>query len=133
MMDSIGWGVVLMLLGDFRNEITDNTYMLNHLRLNLIMLAVIFMAVLSCCFLTRYNDSLKRGKKKLMVIKLISLHLLLPLFILLFVPVFFATPLWVARAFVPDVFITVIISVALLFAGGLVKSVILFKHIKHNK
>ena len=50
-------------------------------------------------------------------------YLIPAVLILLIVPVFFATPLWVARDFVPDVFITVAVSLALLFAGGLIKAV----------
>lgn len=38
----------------------------------------------------------------------------------IFCPMFFATPLWVA-AFVPDLWFTVVLSAALLFAGGVYK------------
>lgn len=130
MMDNLGWGLVLMLLGDSPNEITDNAYVLNHLWIDLIMLLVLLAAILPWCFLPRYIHRIKRGKTISKIILLILFHLLLPLFILLLVPVFFSTPLWVAKAFVPDVFITVIISSAPLFIGGLVKSVLLYKHIK---
>lgn len=51
MMNRLGWGVVLMLLGDSANEITDNAYVLNHLWIDLIMLTILFIAILSWCFL----------------------------------------------------------------------------------
>ncbi len=132
MMDSLGWGVVLMLLGEPSNEIADNAYALKHMWIDLIMLMVIFAAILPWCFLPHYVHSIKRSKLIFRVMLLILFHLLLPFFILLLVPIFFTTPLWVARAFVPDVIITVVISSALLFIVGLVKSVILYKHIKYN-
>lgn len=58
---------------------------------------------------------------------LVLIHGVLPVFILLLVPLFFKTPLWVAQAFVPDVFITVVVSAVLLFAAGVVKGVLLFR------
>ena len=133
MMDSLGWGVVLMLLGDSPNEIPGSAYMLGHLWIDLILLTVLFAAILPWCFLPRYVHRIGCGKLSLRVMLLALFHILLPIFILLLVPVFFATPLWVAKAFVPDVFITVIISSALLFIGGFVKSIILYKHIKYNE
>lgn len=133
MMDSLGWGVVLMLLGDSANEITNNAYVLKHMWIDLIMLIILFSAILPWCFLPPYIHRTERRKISLSGMLLVLFHILLPIFILLLVPVFFATPLWVAKAFVPDVFITVIISSALLFLGGLVKSIILYKHIKYNE
>ena len=130
MMDSLGWGIVLMLLGESPNEITDNAYLLSHIRIDLIMLAVFAAAVLPSCLFPKYVNMIKRRKKLITLLFLILFHLLLPIFILLIVPIFFATPLWVAQAFVPDVFITVIISSGLLFAAGLIKCIALYKHIK---
>lgn len=124
MMDSLGWGVVLMLLGDSPNEIAGSAYRLRHLWMDLIMLTILFAAILPWCFLPRYVHRIKRRKLSLSIILLLLFHVLLPVFIVLLVPVFFATPLWVAKAFVPDVFITVMISSALLFMAGLVKSIL---------
>ncbi len=129
MMDSLGWGVVLMLLGESPNEIADNAYILNHLWIDLIMLAVLLAAILPLCCLPRYRHRTKHRKRSFSVMLLAVYHILLPVFILLLVPVFFATPLWVAKAFVPDVFITVVASSLLLFIGGLVKSIVLYKRI----
>ncbi len=118
MMDRLGWGIVLMLLGEPPNEIPGSEYPLSHLRINLVMLAVLTAAVLG----TLLPLGKKRGKACRATLFLL-IHLVLPVLILLIVPVFFATPLWVARDFVPDVFITVAVSSALLFAGGLIKAV----------
>ena len=126
MMDSLGWGVVLMLLGDSPNEIKSSDYILSHARIDLIMLFVLAAGIISLCLLPKYADRIKRTKRSSAVISLIAFHLLLPIFILMLVPIFFATPLWVAKAFVPDVFITAVASASLLFIGGFIRAKLLF-------
>ena len=133
MMDSLGWGVVLMLLGESPNEITGSEYALSHIRIDLIMSAVFAAAVLSLCLIPKYSERIKRLKRSASLMYLVLFNLLLPIFILLIVPIFFATPLWVARAFVPDVFITVVISSSLLFVSGIIKSIVLCKCVKKSK
>ena len=130
MMDSLGWGVVLMLLGDSPNEITSSDYILSHIRIDLIMLVVLAMGIVSLCLIPKYAKRIKSAKRLSAVLSLISFNLLLPILILLIVPIFFATPLWVAKAFVPDVYITVVISSALLFISGLIRGIILYKYNK---
>ena len=130
MMDSLGWGVILMLLGDSPNEIKSSDYILSHVRIDLIMLLVLALGILSLCLLSKYSNRIKNVKRASAVSLLITFNLLLPILILLLVPIIFATPLWVARAFVPDVYITVIVSSALLFIGGIFRLIIL---IKQNK
>lgn len=124
MMDSLGWGVVLMILGEQPNEISENAYLLNHLRIDLIMLAVLAVSILPLGLLPKYVKTIKKRRIFQVVISVVILHLLLPVFILFIVPLFFKTPLWVARAFVPDVYITVIVSSSLLFVGGIAKAII---------
>ncbi|MBD5459977.1 MAG: beta-lactamase family protein [Lachnospiraceae bacterium] len=132
MMDSIGWGVLLMLLGEPANGIADHSYAFKHLQIDLVLLLMLLLAILPLCFLPRYIHRTERKKLSVRITLLLLLHFLLPIFILLLVPIFFATPLWVAKAFVPDVYITVMISSALLFIGGLVKSIILYRHSRHG-
>lgn len=133
MMDSLGWGVVLMLLGLAPNEIASNAYVLNHLWIDLIMFAVLLSAILPLCLFPRYAKRAahqKFGWKTSMVTLL--LHLVLPILILLIAPVGFGTPLWVAEAFVPDVFVTVIVASTLLFAVGLAKGILLARQAKNK-
>lgn len=125
MMDHLGWGVVLMLLGDQPNEISGNAYFRNHLRIDLIMLAVLAISILPLLRLPRYVKTRKKRRIFQTIISIIIFHLFLPGLILLIVPLFFKTPLWVARAFVPDVFITVMLSSTLLFVSGIAKTIIL--------
>ena len=122
-----------MLLGESPNEIADNEYMLNHLRIDLIMLVVFAIAILPLCFLPRYQKSLKKHKTIRKVFSLVIYHLILPILILLIVPVSFQTPLWVAEAFVPDVFIIVVLSTTLLFATGIVKTIMLISYLTKAK
>lgn len=126
MMDSLGWGIVLMLLGESPNEITGNAYLLSHFRNDSIMLVILAAAVLQLCLLPKYAGVIKRRKKRVTLLLLLLVHLALPCFILLIVPVFFAAPLWVAEAFVPDVFATVVGSSALLFVGGFIRCGVLY-------
>jgi hypothetical protein len=54
---------------------------------------------------------------------LILLHLILPVLLLILLPVFLNTPLWVAKAFVPDMFTVIVVSAALLFISGIARVV----------
>ena len=126
MIDSLGWGVVLMLLGNAPNDISGNAYVLNHLWIDLIMLAVLTMAIIPLCLLPKYVKRLKRGRILTKTLSLMGFHLLLPVFLLLLAPVFFKIPLWVVQAFAPDVFLTIVVSATLLFAGGLAKGILLY-------
>lgn len=127
MMDALGWGIVLMLLGEPPNEITGGAYLLKHLLLDLVMLAVLCAALLPLCLLPRYARRAGRKKAVPLAVSLILLHGLLPVFLLLLAPVCFATPLWVVNAFVPDVHLTIVVSSILLFMGGALKGVILYR------
>ena len=132
MMDRLGWGIILMLLGESPNEITSNEYIFSHMRIDLLMLVVFIVAVSPLFLLSKYANKITHRKWPITLLLLISFHLLLPMFILLIVPIFFVTPLWVVKAFVPDIFITVVISSTLLFVSGLIKSIILYKYTKQS-
>ncbi len=125
MMDALGWGVILMLLGEEPNIISSDAYILEHLKIDLIMLAVFAASLIPVFFIAGYK---KRASQKHFIsaaLSMLIVNIIFPVFILLVVPVFFKTPLWVAKAFVPDVFITVVVSSAILFIGGIVKAAIL--------
>ncbi len=133
MMDSLGWGVVLMLSDGVPNEIAAGAYPASHARIDLIMAAVTAASVLSLCLLPKYARGIKQGKGRVSALLPVLLDWLFASFIVLLVPIFFGTPLWVARAFVPDVFITAVVSAALFFAGGLLKGVALWRDIVRKK
>lgn len=126
MMDSLGWGVVLMLLGMEPNPVSGSAYLLRHFLIDFILLAVLLAAILPLCCLHGYGRKVKNRKKGRTLASLLVCHVLAPVFLLVVIPLIFATPLWVAWAFAPDVTLTVIVSAALLFVSGVIKSVILF-------
>lgn len=121
MMDSLGWGVVLMLLGDQPNEIKSSDYILSHIRIDLIMLVVVGASFASLLLIPKYIKRFKNAKRISTKILLILSNIFWTLLVLFSVPIFFATPLWVAEAFVPDVYITVITSTLLLGVGSIIK------------
>ncbi len=121
MMDSIDWSITLMLLGMQPNEIGGWQFPLYHFLYDLLYLIIIAIAVLPFALLKLHIKRLTCGKKWLKILALVALHAVLPIFILLFPVIFLSTPLWVVCAFVPDLFIVLIISSVLLFAGGAVK------------
>lgn len=127
MFDRIDWGVALMLMGDETNLIGTNEYALRHLMYDLAYFAVFAISILPLCLIAIYKKRLLKGKFWVKILLLILLHLLLPVFILLLPQIFFATPLWVAQAFVPDMFAVIIASSVLLFSGGIVKAVLLLR------
>ncbi|MCH5197321.1 MAG: beta-lactamase family protein [Oscillospiraceae bacterium] len=124
MMDDIGWDIILMLLGESPNEIKSTEYVLSHIQIDLIMLVILTAAIASI--------KIKRRKKLQTALLFILFYLIFPIIILLLVPIFFATPLWVAKAFVPDVFITVVVSSSLLFVNGIIKSIKLIRESKNG-
>lgn len=129
MMDNLGWGMILMLLDNPPNEIAGNAYLMSHIRIDLVMMSILATAILSLCLLPKYIQRVKQGEKLMVALFPILVNLLLSVFILLLVPTFFETPLWVAKSFVPDVFITVVISSTLFFVSSLIKGMILYRHI----
>lgn len=133
MMDRIDWGVALMLMGQSPNQIGKNEYALKHLLYDLIYFVVFAISVLPICLIAIYIKRMSTGKLLIKIGLLLLLHLILPIFILLLPLMFFATPLWVVQAFVPDMFLVIIVSSCLLFIGGIIKTALLIKHKIRNK
>lgn len=129
MMDRIDWGVALMLTGDAPNEIGENEYATKHFLISLAYIVVLIISILPLCLLSVYKKRLSKGKMWKRIAVLLALHLLLPVIILL-VPTFVSTPLWVVMAFVPDLFTCIVASSCLLFIGGVVKTAMLIANRK---
>lgn len=124
MMDRIDWSVALMITGDEPNEIGKNEYAVKHFLYDMIYIIVLIISILPLCLLPIYKKHLSNGKMWKKITILVLLHVLLPIIILL-VPTFVSTPLWVVMAFVPDLFTCIIASSCLLFIGGVVKTALL--------
>ncbi len=123
-MDRIDWSIVLMLTDDKTNQIVANEYVTRHFLYNLAYFVVFAISILPLFLITLYKKRLALGKLWVKISILILLHLILPIFILLLPQLFFATPLWVVLAFVPDMFTIIVISSSL-FIGGIAKLTIL--------
>lgn len=124
MTDRIDWSVALMLMGGEPNVIGAFEYTAKHFGYDTAYIAVLVIACLPLCLLGIFIKRLSKGKVALKIIFIVLLHFALPSLLLALPQFFFATPLWVARAFVPDLFITIVLSSALLYAGGIAKSAI---------
>ncbi|MCH5151982.1 MAG: beta-lactamase family protein [Clostridiales bacterium] len=131
LMDRIDWGVALMLMGDKPNQISSSEYVTRHLLYDFIYFVALVIAVLPLCLLRVYKNRLQVGNLPVKIVAIVSLHLLLPIFLLLLPQIAFSTPLWVVCAFVPDMFLTIIVSSTLLFVGGIIKAI--FFITKYNK
>lgn len=132
LMDRIDWSIALMLMGDSPNQIKANEYVTRHLLYDFAYFIVLAISLLPLCLITVYNKRLTKGKLPVKITLLVLLHLMLPILILLLPQMFFATPLWVVEAFVPDMFVTIIISACLLFLGGIIKTILLIANKKRN-
>ena len=113
-----------MLTDDKTNQIVANEYVTRHFLYNLAYFVVFAISILPLFLITLYKKRLALGKLWVKISILILLHLILPIFILLLPQLFFATPLWVVLAFVPDMFTIIVISSSL-FIGGIAKLTIL--------
>lgn len=125
LMDRIDWSIALMLMGDEPNQISATEYVTRHLLYDFIYFVFFVISVLPICLIGVYKKRIAKGRLTLKITVLVLLHLILPIFILLLPIMFFATPLWVVQAFVPDMFTAIIVSSCLLFIGGIVKSLLL--------
>ena len=130
LMDRIDWSIALMLMGEKPNQIGGSEYGLRHFLYDLIYFAALCVSVLPLCLIQIYQKRLKKGKLAFKITVLVLLHLLLPVFLLLLPQIVFATPLWVVCAFVPDMFTAIVVSSILLFAGGIIKSILFIKAYK---
>lgn len=125
-MDRLDWGIALMLMGEKPNEIGSNEYVSRHLLYDFAYFIVLAFAFIPLCLIRLYKKNINKGKMWLKISLTALLHIIIPLFLILLPRIFFATPLWVVQAFVPDMFFVIIISSCLLFIGGIIKSIILF-------
>ncbi len=133
-MDRIDWGVCLMLMGENPNEIKNGEYSLKHFLYNFAYLIVFIISILPICFITKIKKHFSDKAPWLKIIYLVFIHILLPVFLLLLPRIFFSTPMWVVCAFVPDIFLTLIVSSCLLFIGGAAISILwIINEIKRRK
>lgn len=123
-MDRLDWSIPMILTGMQPNEIGANEYATAHALYDLAYIAAFIISVLPLCFIELWLKRSGRAKPLLLIIIEVLIHALLPSFILALPTLFFKTPLWVVMGFVPDMFITLIVSSVLLYAAGVLKIVL---------
>ena len=125
MMDRLDWSIPLLLMGEAPNEIGESEYVLKHLGYDLLYLFVLACAVLPLLFIKRFLKPVAGNKLAVRIGLLVIVHVVCPVLLLLLSQIAFLTPLWVAKAFVPDFYLTAVLSSVLLFAGGLTKAALM--------
>ncbi len=127
--DRIGWGLILLLMEEEPEQIGAGEYFTRHLLYDLIYLFVILVAVFPLILLPVYQKRIRKGNIRGVpaMIGIAALHVGFPVFLLLLTRLFFKTPLWVVRAFVPDLYAVILLSATLLFAGGMIKFFMLMR------
>jgi len=123
-MDRLDWSVALMLMGERYNVIKPAEFGGFHTLYDLAYIIVFAISLLPLCLMGLYYKRINKGRFGTRIILLLLLHLVLPVILLLF-PLMLSTPLWVVQAFVPDLFLTLVLSACLLFSGGIVKAVLI--------
>lgn len=123
-MDRLDWSIPMILTGMQPNEIGANEYATAHALYDLAYIAVLIISVLPLCFIVFWLNRAGRAKPAVLIVIEALIHAALPSFILALPLLFFKTPLWVVMAFVPDMFMTIILSSVLLYVTGLAKVVL---------
>lgn len=129
MDDNIRKSLILMLTGNAPININEHKYLTSHLLLDSSYLVIFLVALSPLLLLKRYKRKLSVVKRNRTIIIIGILHLIFPTALILS-PYIFATPLWVVRDYVPDLFLVLVISASFLYISGVIK-VILFRKAKH--
>lgn len=124
----ISGNVALMLMGQSPITISSNAYKVRHILIDAVYLILLLIPATIVFrfkkFVLRCKDEELTLRKK---IGFLFLHLLLPVTGLLVPRLFAATPLWVVRYFVPDLFIVLILFSGLLIILGVIRIMIWIK------
>lgn len=125
LMNTISGSLVLMLLGEAPVAISGGKYMMAHLLLNSVYLVLFVMALWPLLRLKRYKVKQQTRQLSMVLLRIGLLHLAVPTFLLLLPPLLLATPLWVVRSYVPDLFLVLLTTSSLLYLGGVLKALTL--------
>lgn len=111
LMDRLGWNFILDLIGEPSGTISPGEYTQSHLWWNTLYAAVLVAAAIPLL-------QVRRNTAKRSWIILV-LAFALPVLLLLIPGLFLQTPLWVVRAFVPDLYAVLLLAGALLLGAGI--------------
>lgn len=121
----ISGSVALMLMGQEPITISSSTYKIRHILIDAIYFILLLTPAMIAFRLKKYflkckNEELTLKKK----VGFLFLHLFLPVISLLAPRLFAATPLWVVRYFVPDLFLVLVLFSGSMLLLGITKIII---------
>jgi hypothetical protein len=112
-----------LLMGMDTEGVGQNSYVVFHLVIDVILLLLLLLAVVPLLRLKHWSDWLTEQRPRSLLIKGLLLHLVYPL-LLLSVPFLLGAPYFAALPFAPDVMLVLIGSAALALIGGAAKILI---------
>lgn len=118
--------IILPLLGEERIALLDHAYLLFHILIDLIYLAIISAAVIPLVCIRKWKNKPKtRGLLALDIMR----HMAFPA-VLLALPSILGSPLWLVRYFVNDLFLVLVLACVISFGTGIYKAVAVRKQLR---
>ena len=119
LMDKVFWNLFSLLFNQETKPIQTFAYALRHILLDILYFAMLSLSVLT--FIAALTKKKVRGRiVKTICLNILS-YILWPTLLLTFTRVFFSTPLWVVKSYVPDLFFVIVLSVVITLTGGIIK------------
>ena len=121
LMDNAIWDSLAIIKGEPTKAISHSAYIVRHAVYDALYLLVFALSLLILIKAIKAKDGIKPAgaAKAKAVIFNAAAYILWPLFLLTAIKIFFDTPLWVVRQFVPDLYFVILISAAFAFTGGI--------------
>ena len=119
LMDKVFWNLLSLLFNQEAKPVQTFAYALRHILLDILYFAMLSLSVLT--FIAALTKKKVRGEiAKTICLNILS-YILWPTLLLTFTRVFFSTPLWVVKSYVPDLFFVIVLSVVITLTGGIIK------------
>lgn len=119
-MSQVYLEILNIIMGEEPGQLKGNLYILKHLFIDGIYLSLVILSMLPLLRIKRWNKRWDDAKSFRRVIGFIGVHIIIPSAILMLT---FITglPIEVVKAFVPDLYIILCLSVVLLYGTGIIK------------
>jgi len=126
MTGTILYGVLAMLFGEEPTYINESSYVMKHLILDGLYLAIVILSVFPLLLFGKWKKRLNNMSKAKVIIGFSLFHLMIPTLLLL-VPRILGTPMSVVKSFVPDFYFVLVGSAFVAFGTGILKIVYILK------
>lgn len=126
--------ITLHFFEEDTTDINKYNYWFFHLLINAVYILLLIIAVLPLIFLKKWNSIRKDKKLYKVIISVTTMHIIYPTLLLL-APTILNIPFFAVKAFVPDLYITLVTSAIIAYIGGLSKTFLLVsnRYEKRNK